>query len=316
MTVSFIKTHIRKHIQYFIIVFFALFPSWHSVSANETGKILLINSNISVKKYALAQSAFKPGSKVSTIVMDIGSPWINEDSVKAAIQQEHADVIYCIGSKAYMLARQSVGDTPVVFSSILKWQRLPLHEHDFGIAMELPVGMQLLTYRYLFPDIKKLGVLYSNAYSKVWIQHAVEAAKPLGMSIITQRLEQPSDLTAALTKLLPQVDALWLTPDPDVLSRRKAIQEIFQYSDSRKVPVFAYSDIFINFGAMLAISADIATMGEQASLLVKEILSGDIPKPKIQFPAGSQIILHMGKLERYGIHIRKGAMQSVNKVVR
>jgi len=315
---------IAKYMRYFMIGLLAigsifcllLFSASHPLLAGEVGKILLINSNMSVEKYALAQSRFQPGSDISIVSLDLGNPWVDKDSVKKAIQKESPDLIYCIGSKAYMQVYQSSEDIPVIFSSVLKWQLLPLHARNFGIDVALSAGMQLMTYRYLFPNIKRLGVLYSGTYRKVWIKQAIKAARSLNINLIAQSVDHPSDLTSVMNDLLPKVDALWLIPDPGVLSSRAAVHAIFQQSNAKKIPVFAYSGLFIKFGAVLALSADTATIGNQASVLANEILAGKMPERKVQFPAGSQITLNIGLLAHYGVQIREGAMKSVDKVIR
>ena len=42
------------------------------------------------------------------------------------------------------------------------WNHLPY-------PTELPPGMQLMMSRYFFPNVSKIGVLYSEKYNKEWL---------------------------------------------------------------------------------------------------------------------------------------------------
>lgn len=300
----------------FIVCFLSLCLFFDPAWAGEKGKVLILNSDSSVEKYFLAQSEFKPKLAKRIVKVDLGSEWTEESKIKRLIKAENPEVIYCIGSKAYQTAYKYGKMKNIIFSSIIKWRRLPLGSNTYGVALELPPGMQLMTYRYLFPEIKKIGVLYSKTYSAGWLKRAKEAAREVGMEIIAERVKNSENLESALKKLLPEVDVLWLTSDPIVLSGIKEIKKIFQESDAMKKPVFAYDEVFADFGALLVISADIPTIGGQVAGLVDDIISGETGMEKVQSPAGSHITLNTKKVEEYGVKLREGALNSVNRIIK
>ncbi len=297
----------------FIVVVFLFFPVL--VLAEEPGKVLIINSNASVKKYSQMQSAFKAQCPEQTTEIDIGSKWLDEKVAEKAIRNANPDLIICIGSKAYLLAGMVSKNTPTIFSLGINWQRFPLTDKTYVVASEPRPIMELTSYRYFFPEIKKVGVIYSKDHNKEWFQSAVDDGKEVDIEVIGVSVKKEKEVEPALKSLLPKVDALWLISDPVVLSDMTMVQNAFKLSDEMKKPVFSYDPLFASFGASFITSADIATMGGQAAKLAQAILRKEELSEKIQYPAGSHIAINAKKLERYGIKLNPKALSSVNDFI-
>jgi putative ABC transport system substrate-binding protein len=174
--------------------------------AEESRGILILNSNSAVKNYELAQAAFAANSAGIKAKINLGDSSIDIDTVREQIRQVNPDAIYAIGSKAYLLAHDIAEARKIIFSSVLNWQRLPMSKHSYGVSNELSSGMQLMTYRYLFPKLKKIGIIYSEKFNKEWLSAAAETATDVGMEIVSIPIAEPAELTSALEKLLPEVE--------------------------------------------------------------------------------------------------------------
>ncbi len=286
-----------------------------SLIARENNNVLILNSDVSINKYSLTNTEFK--SKVTNLIGDInlGSKWLDEKNIKNRIQEIDPGIIYCIGSKAYQMAYKMEKDKNIIFSLIINWHRLPLGKNTYGISNELPQSMQLTMYRYFFPDIKKIGVLYSKDYNKEWFDIAAESAEEMDIDIIGKSVRKPGGIKSALKKLLPKVDALWLIPDPIVISDMDSVKMIFDKSEAAGKPILAYDKSFANLGASFVMSADISTIGKQAAVFVNDIQTGQEISNRIQDPAGSYIILNMKKVREHGIKLNIEALDSVNEII-
>jgi len=271
---------------------------------------------MSIYKYSLVQSEIK--SKITNLKgeIDLGSKWIDEEKIQKMILELDPDVIYCIGSKAYQMAYKLAGKRNIVFSLVINWRRHPIDKTTYGISNELLQGIQLMMYRYFFPDVSKIGILYSKKYNKEWLDGVVERAKDVGISIIGKSISKPDKIESALKKILPKVDALWLIPDPIVISDIESVNKLFGQCQAAGKPIFTYDKAFAGLGATLIISADIPTMTRQSFGLVFSILEGRKIEEKVENPAGSYIILNMKKVEEYGLNLNIEALDSVNEIVR
>ncbi len=298
-----------------ILILLSLFIS-ESLSAKRQGKIVILNSDMSISKYYLAHAEFK--SKITNLEaeVDLGSKWIDEKGIKKMIRKIDPDIIYCVGSYAYQTAYKFARKKNLVFSLVINWRRLPMGKNTYGISNELYQGMQLMMYRYFFPDVNNIGVVYNKVYNKEWFDTAVKSAKEVGIKIIGWPISEPDEVESALNKLLPKVDALWLTPDPTVIHDIESVKKIFKRSEATRKPVFAYNKAFTNYGATLIVSADIGTMGRQAAGLVFNILADQKVTERVQNPAGSHITLNMKKIEEYGLNLNVEALDSVNEIIK
>ncbi len=298
----------------FILVILSLLP--RPLLAMKNGKIVVFNSDTSVERYSIAHTVFK--SKIGNLVeeIDLGNEKLSKKKIKKKIRKIDPDVIYCIGSKAYQLVHKVAKNKNVIFSSTMKWQLLPIGKNTYGVSNEIPQSTNLMMYRYFFPDIKKIGVLYSKSYNKKWLKIAKADADKIGVEIIGKAIRKPEEVVSALKELLPKVDALWLTIDPIVLHNKESVKNVFMQSEAARKPVFAYSNVFASYGAVLILSADISTIGKQAAVLALDILENQEITEKIQNPVGSSITLNMKKVKEYGITLNEDALDSVNEIIR
>ncbi len=303
-------------------VFICLALIWYGLlpvrlaAADEDG-ILIINSDLAIEKYALVQEEFKKSITLPTFELNLGadSEAAARVNIKSAIMQRNPAVLYCVGVKAYLLATEAAPDKRIVFSSIINYQGLPLHEHVYGVSNELSAAKQLTTYQYFFPEIRTIGLLYSEVYNKEWAESAIQVGRDIGVEIVSLALERPEQVKAAVKRLLPHIQALWLITDSVVMSNEQSVQTIFTETDKQKKPVFAYDIAFSYQGAALVISADIPTVGQQAAGLALDVRADKKIAEKIQSPAGSQIILNRSTIENYGLKLNLDALDSVNQIV-
>ena len=298
-----------------LICFIGLVFLLSVLSADEGPKIMVINSNAAVDKYRIAQEEFTKTISTPVVEMDLGDKKLKLGEIEDFLYDEYPDLVYCIGTKAYLLASKFISERNIVFSSILNWHRLPLSQKTYGVSGELNPEMQITLYRYIFPGLNRIGVLYSPKYNKHWFKEAQTAGKEMGVEIIGRPLSKRRDILPELSGLLKEIDALWLISEPVVMSEKKCLMEVFKQCDIRKIPVLSYHDAFAEYGAMVIVSVDNPTTGRQAAAISREVLSKDVVKKKVQLPAGSHIFLNLKKANEYGLKYREMALSNVNRII-
>jgi len=70
-------------------------------------KVLILNSNGAVKKYAAIESAFQSNLAVPTARLDMAGGRGSPDTLKENLKNSGATLVYAIGSNAYQLASQN-----------------------------------------------------------------------------------------------------------------------------------------------------------------------------------------------------------------
>lgn len=285
------------------------------LSADEGPKIMVINSNAAVDKYKIVQEEFTKSIPTPVVKVDLGNKKLKLGEIEDFLYDEYPDLVYCIGTKAYLLANKFISERNIVFSSILNWHRLPLAKKTYGVSSELNPEMQITLFRYIFPEIKRIGVLYSYKFNRSWFDEAKESAKGMKVEIIGSALSKKRDVVPELKGLLKKIDALWLISDPVVMSDKKCLMEVFKQCDINKIPILSYHNAFTEYGAMMIVSVDNPTTGRQAAAISREVLSKDVVKKKVQLPAGSHIFLNLKKANEYGFKYREMALSTVNRII-
>ncbi len=305
------KMNMLNYIKFFC--FFILLPV--ALLGGETPDILIMNSDGSVEKYKSVQEEFKQvfSYPISEIRLEDEKRTVHD--IGKLLNDTRADLIYCIGTKAYLIANRYAGNRPVVFTSIINWRRLPATPKTYGVSNELSAEMQIMLYRYIFPYLTKLGVLYGDEYNKEWFEQAREDAKKAGVEIVGRSVSDIKDTVSALKALLPSVEAFWLISDPMVMSDRDILLKVLKTCDVYKKPVFSYHDVLSKYGVILTVSADTPTIGRQAAGIALEVLSGAEIKEKVQFPAGTEITLNLKKVKEYNLKYSDDALSSVNHLI-
>jgi ABC-type uncharacterized transport system substrate-binding protein len=278
-------------------------------------KILVINSDASVEKYHAAGSEYKKVLPHSVVEVRLEEKRWGISDVEELLYDEKADLIYCIGTKAYLIANEYARETDMVFSSIINWKRLPRRERTYGVSNELHPGMQMILFRHVFPNVKKIGVLYSRQYNIQWFENAMEKAKEMDIELIGKPVYRNKHMKNALKTLLPEIDALWMISDPVIVADNKGLMDVLTLCDEKKIPVFSYHAAFAKYGATLIVSVDNPTIGGQAAEIALELISGEKIHQKVQYPAGSHIILNLNKVKAYGLEYNENALASVNRII-
>jgi len=299
-----------------VLILLALF--WVSAAFAQSSKVLIVNSDNTVFRYETIATEFKKVLQQNAYQwseFNLNSHADAEAELKQLIQQENPELIYCIGTKAYSLARNYAANKKLLFSAAINWRRLDIGEGTYGVANELSSAQEISLLRYFFPAIKNIGLLYSDKFSREYVETIKKDALALGINIINQPINDAQEIGDALNELLPKIDMFWIISDPVVLSSKVSVQQIFQAAQQQKKPVYAYSDVFIGHGAVLAISADLATIGRQTASLALMMDKDKVPEGTVQSPAGSTVTLNKCALDALRLNFNQDALDSVNKIV-
>jgi len=297
-----------------ILMFFVFLLLAGIVSADAEPDILLLNSDVSIEKYKIAQEEYKKTISYNVTEYTIEGFKGESSELYRAISRNPYRLIYCIGTKAYLTAIKHAPEKTILFSSIINWQRLPQGDAVFGISNELHPLMHLMHFKILFPDMKKIGVLYSREINEQWLAQSKEDANKAGIRIIDEAVPDMDQTDESLDKILPEIDALWLIPDPMIISSRKNVISIIGACDKKKIPVFTYNHVYSKLGATLVVAVDASTVGRQAAVMSDTILSGHLPLDNIQLPAGSHITLNLNKIKEFGIPYNPDALDTIDHI--
>lgn len=143
-----------------------------------------------------------------------------------------------------------------------------------GISDALLVGSQMDLIQKLVPSVKNIGIIYNpgetNSVKAVQQLKAEAASRRLTLTLATA--DKSSDVVSAATKLMRNVDAIYIPNDNTAVA---AMESIVNLGKKYKVPIFAGDAGSVERGALAAQAYDRVILGRKAGTLVVKILKGE-----------------------------------------
>lgn len=297
---------------------FLLSTLFVSIGFAAQSKVLIVNTNTSVPRYEKIATEFKntlPKNTYQWQEFNVEAHSSPDNDLQQLIQTEKPEIIYCIGSKAYSLSQSYATDKILIFSAAINWQRLNIDDKTYGISNELAPEQEVTLLRMFFPNVKKIGILFSKQFTKEYIETLKKIVVPFNIEIIDRQINTSAEIGPELNELSPKIDLLWVIADPLVLENEETVLQVLQVAKQQKKPVYAFSDSFVKHGAALSISPNMSTIGGQSANLMMSLKEGKFPAERVQFPAGSSITLNLCTFEALKLPINQEAFSSVDQIV-
>jgi putative ABC transport system substrate-binding protein len=255
-------------------------------------RVLIIQSD-ELPQYDAPTAAFQQAAGTDTVVVNIaGSRDHGERRLREAVAADSPRAVYALGAQAAYLARQVLPDTPMVFSMVVGWQRYGFERGPVtGVAVEIPVEALFTRFKLMLPGLDRLGVIYSTSTDAKLIERAREAAAELKIELVEEDVLASDEVPGAYRRMHTEIDALWMLPDPVVVTRTN-FAHLAEQTRKHDVMFLAFSENFVRAGALLSVAPSYATMGWQAAALLERLLADPDNPPAVQPPMGSKLVVN------------------------
>ncbi|MGQ9483870.1 MAG: ABC transporter substrate-binding protein [Desulfosoma sp.] len=203
-------------------------------------------------------------------------------AVQSELLRLSADAFVSIGPEALPLVQSASiqRNIPWVYTMVLDPAKLVPHSEATvcGISLFLPAAEQLEAIAQTLPNRKRLGVFHSLTANQAFFQEAMRHAQSLGLTVQPIAVQSPKDIPGRLTGILPQVDALWIVPDPAIDSKA-LVEYLVETALYHNVPSIGYNRYFLEAGAAMAFVLDYEKIGAATAALLDFYLhSGRCPE--------------------------------------
>lgn len=189
------------------------------------------------------------------------------------------------------------------------------HPGPFVFVTMKPAPEALLgRLRELQPGLKRLAVLTSSRDGERYVGDLRRAAATLGLEIVVPKLAGADGVPDALRALVDKADALWLAPDPGLVTP-DTFQTIRQFSWDHKVPFYAPTAGLAAAGAAAALAVDPEDAGRQAADLARRALDGE-ELPAYLYPDKVRLTVNLPSAAKAGLTPSGEALGKADKVLR
>ena len=140
-----------------------------------------------------------------------------------------------------------------------------------GIALKIPVEIQAREISRHFEDLGTIGVLFDPRFNQEFYDQAQAAALDHSFEITSIKVGSRNHIFQELNAHIGKIDAIWMIPDPTVISE-KIIQYVIKQGIYQGTGVIGYNSFFTLSGAVFSFEFDYEALGNQAALKIKAFL--------------------------------------------
>lgn len=226
----------------------------------------------------------KAGIAYDVQIGSSGSAQTDCDSYAAQMAASDYDLIIPVATpaatSAYSAVRNASKDIPIVFCAVsdpvgpklVQSLDNPVNNCT-GTADAFDIKGQVALIKQLQPELKNLGVIYtvSEANSLSQLQTLKAECDTAGITLISQGINDASELASVAAALIPQVDAVTNLTDNNVVDN---MQIVLDQAAQAKIPVYGSEIEQVKKGCFASASLDYVALGEKTGEMAIEILNG------------------------------------------
>jgi len=228
------------------------------------------------------------------------------------ILKKSPDAVIAIGTSAFKKVR-GIHSLPVIYTMVMPSETAgPLRPNISGVSMDSDPAEAIAAMREVFPNAKRIGVLYDPRYTAAFVGDAAKEAAAAGVELVVRQAHDQRDIPRLADEMRNNIDVLWMLPDPTVITNA-TVEYLLQFSFQYNVPIFAFAGKYVELGAVAALVVDPHAIGVQAGEIVKTLSAGR--KDTIRVYARTHHLLINTKVAaKMGLKIRDEILKKADKI--
>jgi len=232
--------------------------------------VLIVQSSSSAA-YVEALRGFRDTYKGTseTIVL---SDYAEVDVVRV-VKEEQPRLILAVGDPALAACKRVRGLPVVALMTLSLNVQKKLAGNVGGVAAVAAPQQYLELFRKL--GARRIGVLSDPARTGHYLKRAEQAAKSMGLQLVSLRIDSPREVVARIEQLKGKVDALWMLPDSTAVSAGNQ-DAYFIFAMEQQLPLVTFGEIYLQKGAAASLDISRSDMGRQAGELAVALLNGSV----------------------------------------
>lgn len=210
-------------------------------------------------------------------------------------------LVVALGTRAAMVARELLTDTPVLFTYAVDTQTTQLRGPRMrGINYTIRAQEQIAMLRKIYPGMRRVGVVYNPSNSGFEVNWMEEAAREAGVAMFKFKVDVDQDVERALANLAGKVEMLWVPDDPMIL-KSDNLRELLRFSLRESTPLYTFNPVHVNAGASISLSPSGHAAGLQLAEMASRVLLGSpIEQLPMEWPKNYELGINLAILKRIG----------------
>ncbi len=285
----------------------ALVLCLHSLPFSASAADVVLIKESDVKPYRAAIDGIKSSCTCSVQEFDLE----DADEIEYALKGGPAAVV-TVGTDAYRKAL-GIRNIPLVYSMVMPADTAgPQPDNISGVSMDIEPGEYISAITALFPDARRIGLLYDPDNTGEFVRDAEAQAREAGVALIAKSVRDPRRIPVLLDELRKRIDVFWMLPDRTII-HPETVDYLMLVSFQSNLPVFSFSRKYLDGGAAAALVVTPFDMGVQAGKLVRS-LAADKKGPLRVYAKGAKLLVNRKVCTKLGVRINEETASRAEKV--
>ena len=169
------------------------------------------------------------------------------------------------------------------------------------VLMTPGMGAVLKNLRALQPGLRRIGVLWASPGMSRYHAEMSKESEGSGLEVSSGKVTGPNDIPVVLRALAGRVDALWLTPDPALVTPG-TFETLRDFSRDNGIAFYVPTPGLVEQGATAAVASSFRDIGRTAASAARDLLAGR-PVPRKLSPADARVIVGRRASKRLGLKL-------------
>ncbi|MBN1872242.1 MAG: ABC transporter substrate-binding protein [Candidatus Omnitrophica bacterium] len=244
------------------------------------------------------------------------------------VNVDKVDLIFTTGTRSTLPAVDVVKEIPVIFTAvadpvegnIVKSLESP-GGNVTGTHCAVPAYSQLKAIQKVFPDVKKIGIIYTKDEINAEIQTSEfkKIADELGLQVflstVSKDCRTEAEVAEATRKLVGKVDILIAHQDTSLSQYGRGM---IMVAEENKIPTYVSLGHLLSQGAMMSLEINFSELGSISGRQAIEILR-DGKKPT-DIPVDSSkdysLTINLAAANNIGLEIPIQALRSATRIIK
>jgi len=170
--------------------------------------------------------------------------------------------------------------------------------------------------REIIPDLRRLAIVgnASNPNALMEMAEVQATARSLGfVEVITPKIRRVEDIAPAFEALKGHAEALYLTPDPLIISHQIQISNLALRA---RLAVMSFNRQFVEAGALMSYGPNNSDLFRRAAEYVDKILRGTKPGDlPVQQPTSFQLVINLKTAKALGLTVPRQIQTIADEVI-
>lgn len=262
-----------------------------------------------IKPYNEALEGFR--STYDCTILEINLSGSGKQDITDRIAAIAPDAVLAIGTDAFRAVR-SIKDLPVFYTMILPSESLgSLHKNISGVSMLISPELYLDAITGLFPNARRVGLVYDPRNMGAFVREAMKAAQAKGVELIAKEVNRSRDVPQLIDALRDRIDIFWMLPDPTIING-ETVNYMLLFSFQHNIPIFTFSNKYVDMGALAALNISPFDLGAQTGEIARAVLSGKNGRAPIRADARkASLVINRKVAKKLGIKINEEMSREV-----